>query len=158
MQFQGSKFDKIIKFSPFIKTFLNETALFTCGVMWRWLVRFGATAMICSKVPAVLPITALHHHRRHQHNVKGIIITIMKIALTSQTCPKMGPKNHTWQNTEEHLQVKNLNFFLTFWLMTTNPLLDWAQTLSFKSIIFYTLSSINFLSAFTNFSFSSAVL
>ena len=105
MQFQGSKFEKIIKFSSFIKTFLNETALFICGVMWRWwLVRFGATAMICSKVPVVLPNAALHHHHRHQHNVKGIIITIMKIVLTSQICPNIVSTNHTWQNTEEHLQ------------------------------------------------------
>ena len=68
-----------------------------------------------SQVPVVLPIAALHHHCRHQYNVKGIIITIMKTVLTSQICPNMGPTNHTWQNIEEHLQtVKNLNFFLTF--------------------------------------------
>lgn len=71
--------------------------------------------MICSQVPVVLPIAALHHPCTHQHNVKGIIITIMKTVLTSQIRPNMGPTNHTWQNTEEHLQtVKNLNFFLTF--------------------------------------------
>ena len=47
---------------------------------------------------------------------------------------------------------------LTFWLMTTNPLLFPSQTLRFNSITFFTFSSVKALSAMTSFSLSAADL
>ncbi|EGW07310.1 hypothetical protein I79_023454 [Cricetulus griseus] len=47
---------------------------------------------------------------------------------------------------------------IPFWLITTNPLSESPQTFFFSSIIFLTLSSMNFLSTFTSFSRSSALL
>lgn len=119
----------------------------------------ASTAWRCS--PGVQEeVSSFTFPHKCPHNTKGVIT--MKSFL-----PKL-PENviRSLRGQQPHFEkcwktvagAYAANFLLTFWLTTTNPLLVSAQTFCFRSIIFCTLSSINFLSAFTNFSFSSTVL